>query len=197
MRYGADHKQKSRERVVAAAAEAIRAQGTAGVSVGGVMSAAGLTHGAFYAHFESRDALVAAGVERMFEEGRARLELNHAESATPAEALRNYIDFYLSPAHRDTRVTGCPLPYLASEAPRLSGEIRERYARGAASLERALAETLSAYGHPDPQTTATGVLAELVGALSIARAEPDPTRSDEILERCRRSLRARLKLADC
>ncbi len=196
MRYGADHKQKSRERVIAEAAKAIRSEGPHAISVAGVMGAAGLTHGAFYAHFESRDALLLAGIERMFEEGRARI-LGEVTKGFPAKtALTNYIGFYLSRSHRDTRTAGCPLPFLAAEAPRLNAEMRERYAQGVQNLTGAIADLLREMAWPDPETTAASVLAEMVGAVSMARAEPDSERSYAILAASRASLKARLGLED-
>jgi TetR/AcrR family transcriptional repressor of nem operon len=196
MRYDAEHKQRSRERVVAEAAKAIRSEGVPGVSVAGVMGAAGLTHGAFYAHFDSRDALLLAGVERMFEEGRARILAETGKGGSPKAALTSYIGFYLSRSHRDSRTAGCPLPFLAAEAPRLNEDLRGRYADGVKGLTGAIADLLRGMDYPEPETTAASVLAEMVGAVSLARAEPDPDRSYAILAASRASLRARLGLED-
>ncbi|MBS0335040.1 MAG: TetR/AcrR family transcriptional regulator [Proteobacteria bacterium] len=193
-RYTAEHKTQSRERVVAEAAKAIREQGPHGISVAGVMGAAGLTHGAFYAHFPSRDALVAAGVERMFEDSRGRLEASASEAPDPLSALNSYIRFYLSRSHRDARTSGCPLPFLSAEAPRLTGETRERFAAGVQGLTDRIAGLLEALGKPEPRALATSALSEMVGAVSLARAEPDPARSDAILAASRAALRARLGL---
>jgi TetR/AcrR family transcriptional repressor of nem operon len=196
MRYDAEHKQRSRERVIAEAAKAIRVEGIPAVSVAGVMGAAGLTHGAFYAHFESRDALLLAGVQRMFEEGRARILAETGRGGSPKAALTSYIGFYLSRSHRDSRTTGCPLPFLAAEAPRLNEALREEYAQGVRGLTGAITDLLRSMDHPEPDTTAASVLAEMVGAVSLARAEPDADRSYAILTASRASLRARLGLED-
>jgi TetR/AcrR family transcriptional repressor of nem operon len=193
-RYGSEHKAQSREKVVAQAAKAIREQGPHGISVAGVMGAAGLTHGAFYAHFSSRDALLAAGVERMFQDSRARLELSAAEGADGRQALTSYIKFYLSRTHRDARTGGCPLPFLSSEAPRLAGETRERFAAGVQRLTDTIAGFLKDMGFAEPEAAAASVLSELVGAVSLARAEPDTARSDAILKASRSALKARLGL---
>ncbi|HEY2357119.1 MAG TPA: TetR/AcrR family transcriptional regulator [Phenylobacterium sp.] len=194
MRYDANHKQKSRERVIAEAAKAIRSEGPQGISVAGVMGAAGLTHGAFYAHFDSRDALLRAGIDRMFEESRARIQTETGKGVSPKAALTGYIAFYLSRSHRDSRTTGCPLPFLAAEAPRLNEGLRERYAQGVRTLTDTIAGLLRGMGHPEAETTAASVLAEMVGAVSLARAEPDPDRSYAILSASRASLRTRLGL---
>jgi len=104
MRYDAEHKQKTREKVLKAAAKAIRADGPHRVGVADVMSKAGLTHGGFYAHFTSKDDLIAAAIEQMFDESRIRMA-RETEDKPPREALRSYIDFYLSSGHRDARQT--------------------------------------------------------------------------------------------
>ena len=193
-RYTPEHKSQSQERVLAAAAKAIREQGPHGISVAGVMGAAGLTHGAVYAHFPSRDALLAAGVERMFLDSRGKLEASQAETSDARSALNSYISFYLSRSHRDARTSGCPLPFLSAEAPRLTGETRERFAAGVQGLTGRIAGLLEEMGQPEPRALAASVLSEMVGAVSLARAEPDAERSDAILKASRAALRTRLGL---
>lgn len=193
MRYDADHKQQTRERVLKVAAREIRAQGPHRIGVAGVMAKAGLTHGGFYAHFASKDDLVASAIGQMFQEARGRQQKALAD-LTPAEGLAAYIDFYLSNEHRDTRTAGCPLPFLSADAPRLDEAARARFAAGVASLTDTLAERLVAVGHADAQELASSMLAEMVGAVSLARAEPDPERSDAILARSRAALKRRLGL---
>lgn len=192
MRYDAEHKQKTRERVLTEAARAIRAEGPHRMAVAGVMARAGLTHGGFYAHFASKDDLVAAAIDRMFAEVRGRLQ---AGPDTPArEALQGYVGYYLSRTHRDSRTMGCPLPFLMADAPRLEPVARERFARGVTALTATLAGHLSDLGWDEAEAEASSMLAEMVGALSMARAEPDPERSDRILEHSRRALRRRYDL---
>ena len=193
MRYDAEHKQKTRERVLKAAAKAIRADGPHKIGVAAVMAEAGLTHGGFYAHFGSKDDFVAAAVGQMFEEGRARLD-RAMDGRTPGQGLATYIDFYLSAGHRDTRTAGCPLPFLSADAPRLAAPSRERFAQGVVDLTDRLAQVLAALGRPDAEETAGSMLSEMVGAVSLARAEPDLARADAILGRTRVSLRRRLDL---
>ena len=193
MRYDADHKQKTRERVLKAAAKAIRAEGPHKIGVAAVMAEAGLTHGGFYAHFESKDAFVAAAVGQMFAEGRAKLDRS-MEGRSPAQGLATYLGFYLSAAHRDTRTSGCPLPFLSADAPRLAAPSREQFAQGVADLTARLAQVLTQLGRPDAEEAAGSMLSEMVGAVSLARAEPELARSDAILARTRVSLTRRLGL---
>ncbi len=193
MRYGAEHKQQTRERVLKEAAKAIRLSGPHQVGVADIMAKAGLTHGGFYAHFKSRDDLVAAAVGQMFTDSGAALALSN-EDKPAAEVLNGYLDFYLSPRHRDRRDSGCPLPYLATDAPRLTQPVREQFAAGVAGLRRMLSGQLSRLGVMAPEPEASSMLAEMVGALTLARAEPDPTLSDAILDISKTALKRRFKL---
>jgi TetR/AcrR family transcriptional repressor of nem operon len=193
MRYDADHKSKTRERVLREAAKAIRAEGPHQIAVAGIMARAGLTHGGFYAHFASKDDLVVAAIGQMFDEGLERVE-RETLGRPPAEGLAAYIDFYLSCEHRDARTTGCPLPFMAADLPRLSAPAQARFAEGIAGLRGKLGALLDELGHADVKTEASSMLAELVGALSLARAEPGRERSDTILARSKASLKQRFAL---
>jgi len=193
MRYDAEHKHKTRLRVLDEAAKAIREEGPHRLGVAGVMARAGLTHGGFYAHFPSKEAFVAEAIAHMFEGGPIAT-LKKVQDLPPREALTGFIDFYLSARHRDSRNGGCPLPYLAGDAPRLANASRERYAQGTANLTQVIAERLIELGRPHPEDEASSMLSELVGAVTLARAEADPDRSDAILERSRAHLKRRLGL---
>jgi TetR/AcrR family transcriptional regulator, transcriptional repressor for nem operon len=193
MRYEPEHKEQTRQKVLRAAARAIRVEGPHRVAVAKVMARAGLTVGGFYAHFSSKDDLIAAAIDQMFAEGQSRVLLETAGRA-PVEALTSYFDFYLSPLHRDARATGCPMPSLAADLPRLTASARERFAAGVAGLRRRIAEQLGRLGHDDADAEASSVIAELVGALSLARAEPDGAASDAILANSKASLKRRLNL---
>jgi TetR/AcrR family transcriptional repressor of nem operon len=193
MRYEPDHKQQTRQKVLQAAARAIRVEGPHRVAVAKVMARAGLTVGGFYAHFKSKDELIAAAIDEMFVEAKSRALLELDDRA-PAAALGAYFDFYLSPTHRDARATGCPMPSLAADLPRLTEKARERFAAGVAGLRRSLAEQLIRLGRDDAAAEASSVIAELVGAVSLARAEPDPIASDAILANSNAALKRRLNL---
>jgi TetR/AcrR family transcriptional repressor of nem operon len=192
MRYDAEHKQKTRAKVLEVAAKAIRQDGPDRVGVASVMAEAGLTHGGFYAHFKSKDELIAAAIGQMFDESRAKLE-REMEGHAPAEGLAAYIDFYLSTKHRDARGAGCPMAALASDLPRLPEDTRLQFAEGARRLTETMTGKLTAMGYPDPQAFARSIVSELVGALSLARVETDPKRSDAILASSRELLKQRLK----
>jgi len=193
MRYDANRKLETRRRVLAEAAKSIRERGPDGISVAEVMSAVGLTHGGFYAHFPSKDALVAAAIEEMFDEMRGRFARS-TEGYSPAEGLARYVDFYLSARHRDARGTGCPLPALSADLARLGPEARARYGRGVAARAANLAEQIRTLGLAPAEPLALSVLSELVGALSLSRAVADPDQSDALLAAARTSVKLRLGL---
>jgi TetR/AcrR family transcriptional repressor of nem operon len=195
MRYDADRKAETRATVVAEAAKAIRAEGPHRVGVAEIMARAGLTHGGFYAHFASKDDLIVAAIESMFDDAVANFERRTA-GKSPADALRAYIDFYLSPGHRNARETGCPLASLSADIPRLGNPARLEFAAGYAALTAAIGRLLTVLRFPDPDTLARSVLAEMAGALSLARSVANPVQSAEILEASSRSLRLRLGLAE-
>src|SRR5258706_9310826 len=193
MRYDPEHKQKTRERVLKAAARAIRAEGPDKVNVAAVMAQAGLTHGGFYGHFASKDDLTGAAIGQMLEESYERQRKSMGDRP-PIEALNTYIDFYLSTEYHEARFAGCPLPFLSADAPRLSPEARACYASGATTLTDRIAEQFTKLGRTDAAADAASMLAEMLGAVSLARAEPSAERSTAILDHSRVSLRRRFDL---
>lgn len=193
MRYDAEHKQKTREKVLDAAAEAIRLEGPHKVGVAGIMAKAGLTHGGFYAHFQSKDDLVACAIGHMFDRSALR-RIDSMMARPPAEVLAAYIDFYLSEDHRDARTWGCAMPALAADLPRLPAASQEAFAAGVQRLTGRIAGLIAAAGQADADDLASSMVAEMVGALSLARAEPDRARSNLMLARSRRVLKQRLTL---
>jgi TetR/AcrR family transcriptional repressor of nem operon len=193
MRYDAGQKDKTRQRLLRASAESLRRHGVTGTTIGGVTAAAGITHGGFYAHFRSRDELIAAGIQEMFSpEAAATPSPSRKLEAT--ETLAAYVDFYLSREHRDRRSPTCPVPLLVGEAERLPDAARSNFAEGLARLTALVQRHLSRAGREAPAQEAHSILAELVGALALARAEPDPEQSDARLEHSRRAIRGRLGL---
>jgi TetR/AcrR family transcriptional regulator, transcriptional repressor for nem operon len=192
MRYGKDQKEITRDRVLKAAAKQMRERGPERIALASVMADANLTHGGFYAHFESKDDFLRAAVERMFADSPFGMLTD--EGQTASEALIRFIDFYLSPDHRDMRDGGCPLPFLAADAPRLSPEIRQRLAKAAGTMMKVVARHLATLGHLDAEDEASSCVAEIIGAMVLARAEPSPEGSDVILDRSRSRILRRLKL---
>jgi len=195
MRYDSEHKERVRERVLIEAAKAVRVEGTHGIGVASVMARAGLTHGTFYAHFASKDDLVVATISRMADEARGRFAVL-TKGLPPLEALRAYVTFYFSAKHRDSKTEGCPLPLLANEAPKLGRVTRERFGHGVSALRSALAAQLEALGLSDAEGVASSVVAEMVGAMALARAMADREESAQLLARSRAAVFARMGIEE-
>ena len=192
MRYSDDHKAATRQRVLREAAREIRAKGPDNIAVAGVMARAGLTHGGFYAHFESKDALVIEAIETMFLDAHARFgAFDGADD--PRAALLDYIDFYLSHAHRDARERGCPLPALSVDLARSTSASRARFAAGVSRLTDRLGAALHSMDVADPASEASVMLTQMVGAVVLARAV-DGAASDAILASARAALVGRYGL---
>ncbi len=193
MRYDAGRRQRTRERVLDAAVIAIRESGPEKVGVADVMTRAGLTHGAFYGHFRSRDALLEAAIGRMLD-GAEAMFAKRTDGLTPGEGLKAYIAYYLSTAHRDAWATSCPLPLLASDLPRLQDGPRLAFARGVERLCGAFAQALASLGCNDPQTIAVSAVSQMVGAVCLARAMGPTLASDTLLAQAHLALIGRLAL---
>lgn len=192
MRYGTDHRQNSRQKVLAAASRAMRANGPDGVSVSSVMSEAGLTHGAFYHHFASKDDLITSAVDFMIDGMFDQLDAWTA-GKTPREALGAIIDNYLSLQHCASRETGCPISALGSDGPRLDSNSRAAMSRGIHDRHQLFVALLQEILDPDPETSACSIQAELVGALINSRLSP-PDQREAMLAASRNSLKRRYLL---
>ncbi len=193
MRYDADQKQKTHQRVVGEAARAIREFGPDKVGVATLMAQAGLTHGGFYAHFSSKDDLVEQAVDYMFEERVAVLQ-KAAEAGDPAKGLHDYVDLYLSTGHCRRRDLGCPVVALSGDLARMPASARGRFEKGFQSLSAALSELMRATGLANADALAKTVLIEMVGAVSIARAVADGACAASILEQTKKSVKKKLGL---
>jgi TetR/AcrR family transcriptional repressor of nem operon len=193
MRYDSEHKARTRERVLKEASAAIRTDGADRVGVAGVMARAGLTHGGFYAHFKSKDDLIAQAIGYMFEDRYAYF-LAHLDTPDSAAALTSFIDSYLSMRHRDAPERGCPIPSLAGEIPRLPEMARQRFVAAVDRLTDGVAKLLADMGKPNPAALASSVFAEMVGALSLSRTQEDREAAEAILANSAASLKERLGL---
>ena len=188
------HKERTHARILEEAASAMRLHGADGISVAGLMKRAGLTHGGFYAHFASRDALVLDAVDRMLLDSRSLVEASLG-GRDAADGIAALIDAYLSERVRNAPERGCPLPGLTGEAPRMPAAARARFNEGVEHFQRTLATAFEALAKPEPDVLARSVLAEMVGAMSLARAASDEAASNEILRSSRQLLKERLGLS--
>lgn len=183
MRYGPGHKQQSRERILRAAADLFRRRGIAATGVDAVMAAAGLTPGGFYAHFRSKDALIAAAVATAGARARERWLTPYAE-LTGSAWVRSFVEHYLSEEHRDDRATGCFVPSLAAEVARTGPAPRRNFEQG---LRGFFALVESRASDADGRSRALGAVALCVGGVLLSRVVLDRELSREILEACRTS----------
>jgi TetR/AcrR family transcriptional repressor of nem operon len=182
MRYTGDHKAKTHSRIVQAAGRLFRQQGYKGAGVDAVMKAAGLTPGGFYAHFDSKEALLAEALAACLSQTRERIL---AERSSGWEWVRKAATYYLSLAHRDEVAEGCPLPPLLSELPRAGEATRALFQDFLLGLEKLMAEKMPADSGLAAGDRALATVALFVGGLSLARAVPDPTLAERILSACR------------
>lgn len=175
----ADQKERTHASILASASRLVRERGIGAARVADVMRGAGLTVGGFYAHFTSKEALVdevfrsaAAGARARFFAG-----IDDKPAAARIEVL---LKRYLSPAHRDAPAEGCPMPAVIGEVSTTAPEHRAAFADGVDKLAREIETRTSA-----PRAVALGVVALMLGGLTLARATQGTPLSDEILKACR------------
>jgi TetR/AcrR family transcriptional repressor of nem operon len=175
-------KAASHERIVKTASRRMRRDGLDSVSVAELMNEAGLTHGGFYRHFDSRDDLVAEAIDTALAQGSERIQA--AATLGGPEALAAIIDGYLSRLHRDKPETGCAVAALPTDIARTNARVRTAYARQVRSYIELLAELTPGRDSDEAHL----ILAALVGALVLARAVDDRGMSDEILHSAAQAL---------
>jgi len=174
-------KEVTHERIVETAARAIRRSGYNGTSVADIMKEAGLTHGGFYAHFSSREAMLAEAADRAGAESVA-MSTRVAATAPPEQALQALVRAYLSKEHVKSVEMGCPIAALGSEMPRQAPEVRRAATRRIKEMIDVVARQLPDWGKPTAHEHALVTVATSVGALLLARAVDDPKLSDAFLE---------------
>jgi TetR/AcrR family transcriptional repressor of nem operon len=178
MRYSREHKQATRQRIVESAGRRFKRDGFDGSGVVGLMADAGLTAGAFYAHFESKDELVATAVADQLREQREGIGALAREGAGIEELVRSY----LSVEQRDHRESGCPSAALLDEIGRATEATKQAYTEGALAVIDDLAAALSPEDPQSLRLKALSLYAGMVGTLQMSRALADRTLADAILE---------------
>jgi TetR/AcrR family transcriptional repressor of nem operon len=195
MRYTDTHKEETHQKLLKAASRSLREKGPDRLTVPEVMAAVGLTHGGFYAHFKSKDDLIAETIDSIFAFSRTRAH-KMVEGMPPAHALATFIDFYVSDQHRDIPSRGCPLVMLSSDMPRQSKKVRLAFDAGAHSLRTFLADLIRELGHDEPETLAATILSAMAGAVALSRAVTDKVLSDDLLQSARATIKARLGITE-
>lgn len=177
---------QTRRRVVEEAARAFRARGVQGVSVPDLMQRAGLTHGGFYKHFASKDALVAEACALALNQTHARLRAA-ARAAPAGEGARAIIEAYLSVVHRDHPEEGCAIAALGSEIARDDPATRRQLTLGVQRLVALLGEHLSG-PLQQREELAHSLVAGMIGALLVARTVDDAGLSTAVIDNARSQL---------
>lgn len=174
-------KDATHERIVSVAARAIRRSGYDGTGVADLMKEAGLTHGAFYSHFASREAMLAEAAGKACAESAARVAEVGA-SAPPGMALEAMLAAYLSREHVEQLEAGCPLAALGSETSRQAPEVRRVATRHVKATIDLLARQSPDWGQHGAHERALVTLSILVGTVMLARAVDEPNLSDSLRE---------------
>jgi len=178
-------KEETHERILEVASRALRRQGYDGVGVAEVMKKAGLTHGGFYAHFGSREALLVEALERAGRDSIAAVaRAAEARTGQGVSAFRALVEAYLDPAHAEALEGGCPVAALGSEMARQSPALREASAARVQALVGAVRAALPQGG----RSAALAVASTLVGAVQLARALGDGAEGRAALAAARKSL---------
>ncbi|ACD20475.1 TetR/AcrR family transcriptional regulator [Paraburkholderia phytofirmans] len=181
MGYSQAQKAESRQRVLETAARQIREDGIEALGVADCMRRAGLTHGAFYGHFESRDALIVEALEYAVALSEKRIATTvaaaNASGSAKKEPLRVIAEMFLSEKHIKDPGNGCALCSLAGEARHAAPAVRESLTQYVHKLASRIAQTLAG----DSETLALGIVATIVGAVTLARAVDEPETARSIL----------------
>lgn len=182
---------ENKRAIVAAAEKLFRERGVADVGLSELTKAAGFTQGGFYNHFESKDALVAAVMEKAMEQGAAlllgSLGAPKEEAVVP---IKRHIEWYLSADHQASIAEGCPLVAFAGDIRRLGKEARQAYAQGLAWNVEELAKVIEGEDLQEKKKKAIAMFSQMAGALMLSRAvaEADPVLADEILREGKQQL---------
>lgn len=181
MRYSKEHKVQTHARIVKKASVKLREKGAHGIGVADLMKDAGLTHGGFYAHFDSRDALVIEAFTHAMD--RSTAHWRKLSEETPADKrLSKIVKSYLAPDHRDDPGHGCAVPALAAEIARESARTRRVFSGRMEQLIEMLADQFQGMPRKAARKEAVAALATMMGSLIMARVAGTSEFSDEILK---------------
>jgi len=184
-------KAASHDRILDIAAARIRRDGIDSLAVAELMKEAGLTHGGFYRHFDSREHLVGEATQRALSQGSAG-----AKAAARLGGRRGYtalVNGYLSARHRDHPESGCAVACITEDVARIGGSARAKYTDQVQEYLAMLAKLIDNPDRPAGEREAVLMLSVLVGAISMARAVDEPALSQQILTNAARALKERIQ----
>ena len=194
MRYSREHKQETHARIVRKASVRLREKGAHGIGVADLMKEAGLTHGGFYAHFDSREALLIEAFAYAMDRSMEYWRKTTAETS-PEKRLATIVDSYLTSIHRDDPGRGCAVPTLGAEIARESPKARKAFAAKLEQMIEMLAETMIDLPPKAAQRQAAAALATMMGTLVLSRIAGNSEFSDEILAAGREAVLGRVAQA--
>jgi TetR/AcrR family transcriptional repressor of nem operon len=194
MRYSKEHKQETHARIVKKASVRLREKGAHGIGVADLMKEAGLTHGGFYAHFDSREALVIEAFAYAMDRSTERWR-KIAEQTAPEKRLATIVDSYLTPVHRDDPGHGCAVPTLGAEIARESLKTRKAFAAKLEQMIDMMADQVLDVPRKTARKQAVAALATMMGTLVLSRIAGSGEFSDEILGAGREAVLARTAAA--
>ena len=180
MRYSKEHKQETHARIVKKASVRLREKGAHGIGVADLMKEAGLTHGGFYAHFDSREALVIEAFNFAMDRSNERWR-KVAEQTPPEKRLATIVESYLTPLHRDDPGHGCAVPTLGAEIARESPKTRKAFAAKLEQMIEMMADQILDVPRKTARRQAMAALATMMGTLVLSRIAGSGEFSDEIL----------------
>jgi TetR/AcrR family transcriptional repressor of nem operon len=180
MRYSKEHKQETHERIVKKASVRLREKGAHGIGVADLMKEAGLTHGGFYAHFDSREALVVEAFAYAMDRSTERWR-KVAEQTPPDKRLATIVENYLTPVHRDDPGNGCAVPALGAEIARESPKTRKAFAAKLEQMIDMMADQVPDVPRKAARKQAMATLATMIGTLVLSRIAGTGEFSGEIL----------------
>jgi len=186
MRYEAEHKARTRERIVRNAARKLRGKGLSGAGVAEVMKASGLTVGGFYKHFGSKDELLADAIAQGFAEFNDVLAT--LRDVPRPDRWKEIVRLYLSPEHRDHPESGCPVAALAPEMSREKLRVRKRVSGLLQERRDILLDLMPGRTAEERERNFFVIFSAMAGAVSIARILTDPVDRDKVLESTREFL---------
>jgi TetR/AcrR family transcriptional repressor of nem operon len=190
MRYSKEHKQETHARIVRKASVRLREKGAHGIGVADLMKEAGLTHGGFYAHFDSREALLIEAFAYAMDRSMDYWRKSTAETS-PEKRLAMIVDSYLTASHRDDPGRGCAVPTLGAEIARESPKARKAFAAKLEQMIDMIAEQLIDLPPKTARKQAAVTLATMMGTLVLSRIAGNGEFSDEILAGGREAVLAR------
>ena len=195
MRYSKEHKQETHARIVKKASVRLRERGAHGIGVADLMKDAGLTHGGFYAHFDSREALVIEAFGYAMDRSTERWR-KLAEQTPPEKRLATIVGTYLTPVHRDDPGHGCAIPALSAEIARENPKTRKAFATKLEQMIEMIAEQMPDLPRKTARKQAMASLATMMGTLVLARVAGSGEFSDDILGAGREAVLERAAAAE-